>query len=406
MFLSILLQLTADSSSLAAAETAANKLPEGTWELALKGGIVMIPIGIMLVIALYITIERWLTISKSGKLDVNFMSSIKDMVLNDNIIGAKTLCGRTDTPIARMLEKGISRIGNPLKNIEVAVENVGKLEVYKLEKGMPWLATIAGAAPMLGFLGTVTGMISTFGSIARAGDQLNASALSGGIYEAMVTTVAGLVVGIFAFLAYNLLTAGIEKVVYKMEATSDNPDMQMAVSMMQGSTLDVYFKEKQTRAEMKMGAMMNMTTISNENNGEMLMLMSGMVGQNAIKSNLKELDSAQAEKPKTEVTLENETKVIEGYTCKKAIVTDEEGTESVFWYTEEISVAKKGQNYLNESVPGFPMQSEINNNGLKMIMTVTKVDKKLDKKASELFDMTIPSGYKEMTMEQLKSMGM
>jgi biopolymer transport protein ExbB len=220
MYLSILLQLTADSSSLAAAETAANKLPEGTWELALKGGIVMIPIGIMLVIALYITIERWLTISKSGKLDVNFMSSIKDMVLNDNIIGAKTLCGRTDTPIARMLEKGISRIGNPLKNIEVAVENVGKLEVYKLEKGMPWLATIAGAAPMLGFLGTVTGMISTFGSIARAGDQLNASALSGGIYEAMVTTVAGLVVGIFAFLAYNLLTAGIEKVVYKMEATS------------------------------------------------------------------------------------------------------------------------------------------------------------------------------------------
>jgi GLPGLI family protein len=121
---------------------------------------------------------------------------------------------------------------------------------------------------------------------------------------------------------------------------------------------------------------------------------------------LKELDSAQAEKPKTEVTLENETKVIEGYTCKKAIVTDEEGTESVFWYTEEISVAKKGQNYLNESIPGFPMQSEINNNGLKMIMTVTKVDKKLDKKATELFDMTIPSGYKEMTMEQLKSMGM
>jgi biopolymer transport protein ExbB len=220
MFLSILLQVTADTSSVAAAETAANKLPEGTWELVLKGGFVMIPIAIMLVIALYITIERWLTISKSGQLDSNFMSSIKDMVLNDNIIGAQTLCGRTDTPIARMLEKGISRIGNPLKNIEVAVENVGKLEVYKLEKGMPWLATIAGAAPMLGFLGTVTGMISTFGSIARAGDQVNASALSGGIYEAMVTTVAGLVVGIFAFLAYNLLTAAIEKVVYKMEATS------------------------------------------------------------------------------------------------------------------------------------------------------------------------------------------
>ncbi|MDP2176494.1 MAG: MotA/TolQ/ExbB proton channel family protein [Bacteroidota bacterium] len=220
MLLSILLQFVADTTGNAAAVADSNQLPTGTWELMLKGGFVMIPIGIMLIIALFITIERWLSISKSGKLDANFMSNIKDMVLNDNIIGAQTLCGRTDTPIARMLEKGISRIGNPLKNIEVAVENVGNLEVYKLEKGMPWLATIAGAAPMLGFLGTVTGMISTFGSIARAGDQVNASALSGGIYEAMVTTVAGLIVGIFAYLAFNLLTAAIEKVVYKMEATT------------------------------------------------------------------------------------------------------------------------------------------------------------------------------------------
>ncbi len=220
MTLSILLQAinASDTTQQLTEETA--KLPEGTWELMLKGGFVMIPIGIMMVIAIFIAIERWLTIYKSGKLDANFMSNIKDMVLNDNILGAQTLCGRTDTPIARMLEKGISRIGNPLKNIEVAVENVGKLEVYKLEKGMPWLATISGAAPMLGFLGTVTGMISTFGTIARSGDQINAGALSGGIYEAMVTTVAGLVVGIFAYLAYNLLTASIEKVVYKMEATS------------------------------------------------------------------------------------------------------------------------------------------------------------------------------------------
>lgn len=223
MTLSILLQAAFDSVALAngtAETTPANELPTGLWELTLKGGIVMIPIGIMFIIAIFITIERWLTLHKAGKVDANFMSSIKDMVLNDNIIGAQTLCGRTDTPVARMLEKGISRIGNPLKNIEVAVENVGKLEVYKLEKGMPWLATISGAAPMLGFLGTVTGMISTFGGIARAGDQINAAQLSGGIYEAMVTTVAGLVVGIFAYLAFNLLTAAIEKIVYKMEATS------------------------------------------------------------------------------------------------------------------------------------------------------------------------------------------
>lgn len=219
MFLSILLQVAADSSAAGAAGTNGN-IPKGPFELALKGGIVMIPIAIMFGIAIFIAIERWLTIHKAGKIDNTFMSSIKDMVLNDNIIGAQSLCGRTDTPVARMLEKGISRIGNPLKNIEVAVENVGKLEVYKLERGMPWLATISGAAPMLGFLGTVTGMINTFRGIAEAGDQISAGQLSGGIYEAMVTTVAGLVVGIFAYLAFNLLTASIEKVVYKMEATS------------------------------------------------------------------------------------------------------------------------------------------------------------------------------------------
>lgn len=219
MLLSIFLQLAADSTQ-AASTSPAKDLPKGLWEMIEAGGIVMIPIGLMFIIAIYITIERWLTISKATKVDPTFMSNIKDMVLNDNIIGAQTLCGRTDTPVARMLEKGISRIGNPLKNIEVTVENVGTLEVYKLERGMPWLATISGAAPMLGFLGTVTGMITTFGSIAAAGDQVNAAQLSGGIYEAMVTTVAGLVVGIFAYLAYNLLTASIEKVVYKMEATS------------------------------------------------------------------------------------------------------------------------------------------------------------------------------------------
>lgn len=219
MLLSFLLQVPVDSLSNPATP-AAKELPTGLLDLIITGGLVMIPIGIMLILAIFITIERWLTISKAGKLDANFMSNIKDMVLNDNIVGAQALCGRTDTPVARMLEKGISRIGNPLKNIEVAVENVGKLEVYKLEKGMPWLATISGAAPMLGFLGTVTGMITTFGGIAAAGDQVNAAQLSGGIYEAMVTTVAGLVVGIIAYLAFNLLTASIEKVVYKMEATT------------------------------------------------------------------------------------------------------------------------------------------------------------------------------------------
>lgn len=196
-------------------------------------------------------------------------------------------------------------------------------------------------------------------------------------------------------------------VAYKIDVTTDNPDMQMVVGMMQGSTMDVYFKDKITRSEMKMGSMMTMITITNETTEELLMLMSGMVGQNAIKTTLTELDDQKTteENPFT-VTLVDETKVIEGYTCKKAILTSEEGLESVFWYTEDIDISKKGQSYLNDQVPGFPMQFELNNGPMKMSMTVTKIEKSIDKKkAATLFDMTIPEGYKEMTMEDLKSMG-
>lgn len=188
--------------------------------LLLNGGPVIIPIAIMFVGAIYLMIERYLNIRRAGKLDPNFMATIKDMVLNDNITGAKKLCEKTDSPIARMLEKGLSRIGKPLKNIEVAVENIGKLEIYKMERSMPILATIAGAAPMLGFLGTVTGMIQTLYDMNQAGDTADMGVLSGGIYQAMSTTVAGLIVGIIAYLGFNLLTALIEKVMYKMEATS------------------------------------------------------------------------------------------------------------------------------------------------------------------------------------------
>jgi biopolymer transport protein ExbB len=189
-------------------------------ELVLKGGIIMIPIAVLLVIGLYLTIERWLTIRKARKLDTNFIANVKDMVSSGNIAGAKNLCQRTSTPIARMLEKGISRIGKPMKNIEVAIENVGKLEIYKLEKGLPTLATIAGAAPMIGFLGTVTGMITAFFDMAKSGNNVEIDTLAGGIYEALVTTVAGLVVGIIAYIAYNLLTASIERVIHKMEGAA------------------------------------------------------------------------------------------------------------------------------------------------------------------------------------------
>jgi GLPGLI family protein len=196
-------------------------------------------------------------------------------------------------------------------------------------------------------------------------------------------------------------------VTYKIDISTENPDMEMVVGMMQGSTLDIYFKEKMTRAEMKMGSMMNMTTISDEKSGKLLMLMSGMIGKKAISTTTEELSSKdEKEKPKYEVELVDETKDIAGYKCKKAILTDEEGNESTFWYTEEIEVSKKGQNYLNENVPGYPMQYEINNSGLVMGMTVTNITKELSKSDLKLFDMSVPEGYAEMTMEELQQMGM
>jgi GLPGLI family protein len=198
-------------------------------------------------------------------------------------------------------------------------------------------------------------------------------------------------------------------IAYKIDASSDTPEMQMAIGMLQGSTLNIFFKDKKTRSEMKMGSMMTVTTITDETSQDVLMLMSGMVGNNAIKSKMTDLKTEEGsteEIPEFELTLVDESKVIEGYNCKKAIVTSEDGIASVFWYTQDIVVASKGQNYLNSKVPGFPMQFEINNKGLKMTMTATKVEQKLDKKkATELFNMTIPEGYTEMSQDDLKMMG-
>ena len=196
-------------------------------------------------------------------------------------------------------------------------------------------------------------------------------------------------------------------ITYKIDITSDNPDMQAALSMMQGSLLDIYFMGQSTRAEMKMGSMMNMTSITNEKSGDVLMLMSGMIGFNAIKTSMKELEAQNQEKPKIDISLIDEKKDVLGYICKKAIITDEQGNESVFWYTEDIVVSKKGQNYLNEEVPGFPLEYDINASGMKMTMIASSVATSLKKKEKEeLFTLDIPSGYKEMTLDDLKKMGM
>ena len=200
-----------------AATMAAEKLT--LLDFAIKGGWVMIPIVLLFLVATYIFIERLYVIKKASKQDFNFMNRIKDYIHDGKIDAAVALCKSTDSPSARMIEKGISRLGRPLHDISTAIENVGKLEISKLERGFPTLATIAGAEPMLGFLGTVIGMVKSFYNMEQAGNNIDMSIKSGGIYPALVTTVAGLIVGILVYVAYNTLVARTEKVVFNLEAT-------------------------------------------------------------------------------------------------------------------------------------------------------------------------------------------
>ncbi|MCF0167557.1 MAG: MotA/TolQ/ExbB proton channel family protein [Bacteroidales bacterium] len=185
--------------------------------LAAKGGWLMIVLAILSVIAIYIFAERLYAINKAGKIDKYFMRDINDYLLEGKKKSALALCRKSDSPIGKMIEKGILRMGKPLSDIQAAVENVGNVEVARLEKGLPILATIAGGAPMIGFLGTVMGMVQAFFNMAQAGNNIDISLLSGGIYTAMVTTVGGLVVGILAYFGYNYLTSRISDLVYKME---------------------------------------------------------------------------------------------------------------------------------------------------------------------------------------------
>lgn len=182
----------------------------------------MIVLLILSIVALYIFGKKWWIISSAEKIDKDFMKDIKDYLLDGKVKSAKALCSKFDSPIARMIETGIARIGKPLSDVQTAVDNVGNAEIARLENGLPYLATIAGGAPMLGFLGTVTGMIKAFFNMANAGNNIDISLLSGGIYEAMITTVGGLIVGLIAYFAYNFLTAKVSNVVFKMEnATID-----------------------------------------------------------------------------------------------------------------------------------------------------------------------------------------
>ncbi len=188
------------------------------WELACKGGIIMIPLLLLSLLSIYIFFERLQVIRRAAREDNTFMERIKDYIHEGDIDSALKLCKKTNTPYSRLIAKGISRLGRPMNDVLVAIENVGNIEIAKLEKGFPWLATTAAGAPMLGFLGTVTGMVKAFYNMASAGNSADISTLSGGIYEALVTTVAGLIVGIIALFAYNYLVSRVDGVMNQLES--------------------------------------------------------------------------------------------------------------------------------------------------------------------------------------------
>lgn len=217
MLLNILLQV---ADAVEVNELAQNAPKMDLWEMACSGGVIMIPLLILCVLAVYIFFERLIVIRKAGQKDASFMNRIKDYLNEGKFNEAKELCRATDTPYSRMVEKGISRIGRPMQDVQVSIENVGNLEIAKLEKGLSILATISGGGPMIGFLGTVTGMIQSFFNMANAGNNVDISNLAGGIYTALVTTVAGLVVGVIGFFAYNYLVTLVDKIVRDMEAHS------------------------------------------------------------------------------------------------------------------------------------------------------------------------------------------
>lgn len=196
------------------------------WDLTMDGGYLMIPLALLLLVSIYVFIERCIVLNKALKMDPTFMQRIREYIKNGDIDNATNLCKRADTAVSRMLLKGVERIGRPVQDVLAAIENQGNLESAGMGRGMTWLSTTAAGAPMLGFLGTVTGMIEAFFALAKSGTAANITVLSSGIYQALVTTVAGLVVGILAMFAYNYLTTRLNRIINLMEArTMDFMDL-------------------------------------------------------------------------------------------------------------------------------------------------------------------------------------
>lgn len=213
-----LLQIVADSSSIAKGAVAQQQTLN-LLDLVMKGGWVMYPLAVLSVISVYLIVERYITISRASKVDPGFMSNIKHMLLDGKTDAALSLCRSANTPISRLLEIGIKRLGKPVKEIESAVENTGKLEIYKLEKNLSYLGIIAGIAPMFGFVGTISGVIRIFYNISLA-DNISIGLIAGGLYEKMITSATGLIVGIVAHIGFHYLNTMIDRVSFQLESTT------------------------------------------------------------------------------------------------------------------------------------------------------------------------------------------
>jgi len=219
-FLQVIIDSAKIKDSLFRAMQASASAPKvSLWDLLEKGGILMIPLALLLVIAIYVFIERILYIKKAAKIDENFMNVIRDNIVTGNVTAARSLAKNTNNPVARIIDKGIQRIGKPIDSIEKSMENVGKLEMYKMERNLNILSLIAGIAPMFGFLGTIFGMFQLFFKLASTG-EFTIQSMADGIYTKLITSAVGLIIGLLAYIAYNYLNTQIDKTANKMEAAS------------------------------------------------------------------------------------------------------------------------------------------------------------------------------------------
>jgi biopolymer transport protein ExbB len=210
-----------DSTNHAALGSQATAPTMNLWEMIANGGPLMIPLGLLLVLAIFFFFERWIAISKANKIEPNFMNIIRDHIYNGNVSAARSLSKNTDNPVARMIDKGLQRIGKPIDAIEKSMENVGKLEIYKMERNLSVLSLVYGVAPMFGFLGTLIGMLQLFYHINVSG-EFTTAAIAGGIYTKIITSASGLIIGLLAYVGFNFLNSQINKVVNKMEAASSD----------------------------------------------------------------------------------------------------------------------------------------------------------------------------------------